>query len=328
MAVHLLTGDDLTLMSAALGELVRRLVGTGDRTLMVDEFDGDDYELGAVVDSAQTPPFLADRRIVVARGIGRFGADDVAVLVAYLGNPLESTDLVLSGGGGRLPKALSDAIKASGAVVTATGAPVNRKDRATWVDEQLAARGIRLDAGAASLLNDWLGEEAGRLRSVVETLASTYGTDRRLTAGDIAPFLGEGGGVPPWDLTDAIDRGDVTRSLTLASRMMRIGDRHPLQVMAVLHGHYAKLLELDGSNARSESEVAELLGMKSGFPARKLLDQSRKLGGEATRRAIGLLAEADLDLRGMRDLPAETVMEVLIARLARLGGASSGARRR
>ncbi len=328
MAVHLLTGDDQTLLSTALGELVRRLVGPGDRTLMVDEFDGDDYELGAVVDSAQTPPFLTDRRVVIARGIGRFNADDVATLVAYLVNPLDSTDLVLSGGGGRLPKALTDAIKASGAVVTATGAPVNRRDKATWVDEQLAGRGLRLDAGAASALIDWLGEEAGRLRGVLETLVSTYGTDRRLTAGDIVPFLGEGGGVPPWDLTDAIDKGDVTRALNLATRMMRIGDRHPLQIMAVLHGHYAKLLELDGSSARSEADVAELLSMKAGFQAKKLLDQSRKLGGEATRRAIALLAEADLDLRGLRDLPAETVMEVLIARLARLGGSSSGARRR
>ena len=328
MAVHMLTGDDQTLLSSALGELVRRLVGQGDRTLMVDEFDGDDYVLAAVVDSAQTPPFLTDRRVVVARGIGRFNAEDAATLVAYLVNPLDSTDLVLSGGGGRLPKTLSDAIKASGAVVTATGAPINRKDKATWVDEQLAARGVRLDAGAAGALIDWLGEEAGRLRGVLETLVSTYGTDRRLTTSDIVPFLGEGGGVPPWDLTDAIDRGDVTRSLNLATRMMRIGDRHPLQIMAVLHGHYAKLLELDGSPARSEADVAEILSMKAGFQAKKLLDQSRKLGGEATRRAIALLAEADLDLRGLRDLPAETVMEVRIARLARLGGASSGGRRR
>ncbi len=328
MAVHLLTGEDQTLLSSAVGELTRRLVGTGDRMLMVDDFDGDDFALGSAVDSAQTAPFLTDRRVVVVRGLGRFTADEVAPLVGYLANPLETTDLVLVGGGGRLPKSLTEAIRAAGAVVTATGAPVNRKDRATWVDEQLAAAGVRLDAGAASLLMDWLGEEASRLRGVLETLTATYGTDRRLGAGDIAPFLGEGGGVPPWDLTDAIDRGEVSRALGLVTRMMRIGDRHPLQIMAVLHGHVAKLLELDGAGARTEAEVAELLGMKAGFPARKLLDQSRRLGGAATRRAITLLAEADLDLRGVRDLPAETVIEVLVARLARLSGSPGRPARR
>lgn len=318
MGVHLLTGDDPSLLGAAVGDLVRRLVGDGDRSLMVDEFDGDEYAFAAVVDSAQTPPFLTDSRVVVARGIGRFTAEDVASMVAYLRDPLPTTELVLAGGGGRLAKSLTDAIKAAGGTTTATGAPVNRKDRATWIDEQLAAKGVRLDAGAASALTEWLGEEAGRLGGLLDSLVSTYGAGRRLTAADIAPYLGQAGGVPPWDLTDAIDRGDTTRALQLASRMMHGGERHPLQIMAVLHGHYSKLLELDGSSARSEGDAAELLGVKSGFQARKLLDQSRKLGGDATRRAILLLADADLDLRGVRDLPAETVMEVLIARLSKL----------
>src|SRR5438045_2771050 len=104
MSVHLLTGADESIVRAAVSEPVHRRVGGGDRSLMVDEFDGEDYELGGVVDAAQTPPFLASRRIVVARDVGRFNADDLAPLVAYLGDPLETSELVLAGGGGRLPK--------------------------------------------------------------------------------------------------------------------------------------------------------------------------------------------------------------------------------
>ena len=37
---------------------------------MVDDFDGEEYELRSVVDAAQTAPFLTDTRIVVARGVG------------------------------------------------------------------------------------------------------------------------------------------------------------------------------------------------------------------------------------------------------------------
>ena len=84
--------------------------------MMVDEFDGDDYELRAVVDAAQTPPFLSDKRVVVARGVGRFLTDEVAPLVAYVGNPLDTTDLVLVAGGGKVAKKLADAVKADGTV--------------------------------------------------------------------------------------------------------------------------------------------------------------------------------------------------------------------
>ena len=43
-------------------------------------------------------------------------------------------------------------------------------------------------------------------------------------------------------------------------------------------------------------------------------------GGSGVARAIALLAQDDLDLRGATDWPEELVMEVLVARLSRLGG--------
>ena len=112
MAVHLITGDDESLLLTGATEVLHRLVGDGDRSLLVDDFDGPDYEVRSVVDAAQTSPFLTDFRVVVARGIGRFNAEDVIPLVAYLKDPLPTTELVLVAGGGRTVKALADAIKA------------------------------------------------------------------------------------------------------------------------------------------------------------------------------------------------------------------------
>ena len=324
MALHVLTGDDESLVLGAVTELVHRLVGDGDRSLIVDDFSSDDYELRALIDAAQTMPFLTDKRVVVARGIGRFTADDVAPLVAYLGDPLPSTELVLVGGGGRIPKSLLDAAKKCGVTPTNTSPPSSKRDRMLWIEEQVAGAGMNLDASALALIGGWMGEEAGRLASVLETLESTYGVARRLNSADIEPFLGDAGTVPPWDLTDAIDRGDTSLALALLTRMMQ--SRHPLQLMATLHNHYVRLLKLDGAEANSEQAVADVLGIKAGFPARKAMDQYRKLGGGGVGRAIDLLAQADLDLRGRRELAEDLVMEVLVARLSRLGsGAGTGA---
>jgi len=319
MTVHLISGDDESLVLSALTELVHRLVGDGDRSFMVDEFDAADYELRAVVDAAQTSPFLTDHRVVIARDIGRFSADDVGSLVSYLADPLPSTHLVLVAGGGRPPKALSDAIKAAGAEVVDSDPPSRAKERTAWAEQQFATEGLRLDGPALQLVAAWMGEDAGRLQGVVETLVSTYGTAAKLRADDIRPFLGEGGGLPPWDLTDAIDKGDTTRSLELLHRMTG-GGRHPLQVMAILHGHYTKLLKLDGADARDDASAAAVLGIKPGFPAKKALDQYRRLGGAGATRAVGLLAQADLDLRGAKEWPESLVMEVLVARLSKLAG--------
>ncbi|MFP5487097.1 MAG: DNA polymerase III subunit delta [Acidimicrobiia bacterium] len=321
MGVHLLTGDDESILRSKAHDLVHQLVGDGDRSLMVDEFDGDEYELREVVDAAQTMPFLTDRRIVVARDVGRFNADDLTPLVAYLADPLESTELVLVAGGGRLAKKLADAVKAGGGTSVNTSPPNRAKDRHAWVRTEAEAHGLRLDGAAAARIADQLGEDVGRLQGMLGVIRSTYGEGVKVGVAEVEPFLGEAGGVPPWDFTDAIDAGQTAKALTLMGRMIHGGDRHPLQIMAILHGHYAKLARLDGVDARTEHDAADAMGIKPGFPAKKALTNYRRLGGGNVRRAIELLAAADLDLRGDTDLDSEMVMEVLVARLSRLGPA-------
>jgi DNA polymerase-3 subunit delta len=319
MAIHLLTGDDESILRAKAHDVVRDLVGGGDHSLLVDEFDGDEYELREVTDAAQTMPFLTDRRIVVARDVGRFNADDLPPLLGYLDDPLDTTDLVLVGGGGRLSKKLVDAVKAAGGASLNTTPPNRAKDRTTWVRTQAEEHGVRLDGRAAARIAEQLGEDVGRLEGILALLRSTYGEGASVSVSDVEPFLGEAGGVPPWDFTDAIDAGNTADALTLMKRMIHGGERHPLQIMAILHTHYARLARLDGADARSEHDAAEAMGIKPGFPAKKALGNYRRLGGGGVRRAIGLLAQADLDLRGATDLEPEFVMEILVARLSRLG---------
>ena len=317
MATHLLSGNDESILRSAVHELVDDLVGDGDRSMMVDEFDSDDYELRLVVDAAQTPSFLTDKRVVVARDVGRFATDELTPLLAYLANPLDSSDLVLVVSGGSVPKKLGDAVKAIG-TVTNTSPPSRPKDRQGWIADHIAAAGLRIKPDAAAQLGQWLGEDAGRLDGILATLTSTYGADHVLTFADVEPFLGEAGGVPPWDFTDAIDAGDTTKALTLLGRMMHAGGRHPLQIMAIVHNHYSNLAKLDGAGARSEADAMAATGIKSAFPAKKAMQTYNRLGSASTKRAIELLAQADLDLRGAKDLEPELVMEVLVARLSKL----------
>jgi DNA polymerase-3 subunit delta len=192
------------------------------------------------------------------------------------------------------------------------------KARSQWLADHLRGAPVRLDAGATAKLGEHLGDDMGRLAGLLDTLAAAYGAGATVTVNDLTPFLGEAGSVAPWDLTDAIDSGDAAKALGLLHRMTGAGELHPLGAMTLLHRHYRQMLRLDGSGVTSPEEAAELLGLRSAYPAKKALAQCRRLGTARIARAINLLAQADLDLRGVTALPGELVLQVLVARLSRL----------
>lgn len=335
---YLVKGSDDVLRGEVVSRLIGRLVDGRDRGLLVDEFSGAEYDLGAAVDAAQTPPFLTPDRIVVLRHLGRFAkADELSGLLAYLDAPLPSTSLVLvwerppattseiaPRSAVRMPAVparLTQAVAAAGGEIVVADAP-GGKGRPTWIAERLGSAGLRLDGPARARLAEHVGEDAGALVGLIELLDGVFGPGATLTSADVEPFLGQAGGVPPWELTDAIDRGDVALSLERLQRMTGAG-RHPLAIMSTLQSHFVRMARLDGSDATNEKEAAVVLNLKgSTFPAKKALTQVRRLGSQGLRRSVGLLAEADLDLRGARAWPEHLVVEVLVARLASLARGS------
>jgi DNA polymerase-3 subunit delta len=210
-----------------------------------------------------------------------------------------------------------DAVKKVGELVDAA-APTGRK-RVAWVARRIEEHDVRLDPGAVELVTEHLGDDVGRLGSVLDVLFSAYGTEGRLGVDDVRPFLGEAGASAPWDLTDAIDRGDVAGALEQLRRLTGAGGRHPLEITATLHGHYRRMLRLDGAGIDNEADAAAALGLTgSTFPAKKALGQVRRIGHDGVARAITLLSDADLAIKGEIDWPGELILEVLVARLARL----------
>lgn len=326
MTIYLITGTDDRLVSAELTELVNQLIGTSDRATMYESHDAEaataderERAIRNAVMGAETPSLFGDARVVVLRGIHEATVDQLAPLIGYLRDPPETTHLVITAVG-KLAKSTTDALEKSGATVIATLPPTRRNELVVWFHEQFAQAGLKLDPDAMNSVIDWLGQDQARLPSLIEVLVSAFGTSKKLSADDVQPFLGEQGSVLPWDLTDAIDRADASTALTMLRRMVRSGEYHPLQVMSLLHNHYVRLLKLDGPDVRDSQQAMKLIGSNSEFQGRKYLDLYRRVGSGGVSSAVQLLSRADIDLRGGKDLPEELTMEILVARLSKMGG--------
>ena len=327
--VYLIRGDEPSIVSRELEKLTISLLENEDKSLVVEELLEDDYQtdseiysVESLVSAIQTVPFLTRKRIVIGRDFARFSKkEDLEPIFAYMKDPIETNYLILVWEKGaklqranQIPKSLIEAVNGCGEVIDIR---VGRKVNG-WIREQVGESSIMLDEASITLLEKSVGEEIARIPAILATLESVFGSGSDLQSSDIEPYIGQAGNVVPWELTDRITSGNAASALGILTRMQGNGAQHQMQILGFLSNHYFRILQLSGRSGVTSEEAANLLGDKSAYRAKKTLSEANRLGPEKSKRAIQLLAEADVNLRGGTGVPAETVMEVLVARLSSL----------
>ena len=327
--VYLIRGDEPLIVSRELEKLIISLLENEDKSLVVEELLEDDYQtdseiysVESLVSAIQTVPFLTRKRIVIGRDFARFSKkEDLETLLAYMKDPIETNYLILVWEKGaklqranQIPKSLIEAVNGCGEVIDVR---VGRKVNG-WIREQVGESSIMLDEASISLLEKSVGEEIARIPAILATLESVFGSGSDLQSSDIEPYIGQAGNVVPWELTNGITSGNAASALGILTRMQGNGAQHQMQILGFLSNHYFRILQLSGRSGLTSEEAGNLLGDKSAYRAKMTLSEANRLGPEKSKRAIQLLAEADVNLRGGTGVPAETVMEVLVARLSSL----------
>jgi len=343
VTILLVQGTDPSLRDREVQRAIDELLGPVDRSLALDDHTVESRRRGgaadaepaddepsssgslelpaftAIVNALQSPPFMTECRVVVVREIGNLTGDQAKWLAEWMADPLPGVHLVLVLGGGRVPAALDKAVKAVADVV----APESEQTAAALASATKAAR-LKLSRDAATRIASHFGDDAGRVPELVELLRATYGSGASLDVDDVEGYLGELGTAGRFDLTNAIDRGELGPALEVLHRLLTATSAsqpkplHPMQVMASLVYHYQRLLRLDDPSITTKEQAASVLGMKSAGGARFPLEAARRLGSDGLREALALLAQAELDLRGQSGLDERTAIDVLVARLAAL----------
>jgi DNA polymerase-3 subunit delta len=340
--ITIVRGEDPALRDREVQRVVDELLGEDDRSLSLDDHtlagrrrgsggnedagEGSDAEsldlpvFSAISTALQSPPFMTRCRVVVVREIANLSKEQVQWFGEYIAAPLDTSRLVLVSGGGKTPAALDKALKA------AKAHDVGRASEKTQdvLGAAAAEQHVKLTAQATHAITERFGEDASRVPELVELLHSTFGEEQTLDVADIDAYLGELGTAGRFDLANAIDRGDLPVAMEVLHRQLTATSArdpkpvHPLVIMAMLVSHYQRFLRLDDPAIVTKEQAADVLGMRSPAGARFALDAARKLGSDGLREAMGLLARAEIDLRGNSGVDERTVMEVLVARLAHL----------
>ncbi|HTR21240.1 MAG TPA: DNA polymerase III subunit delta [Gemmatimonadales bacterium] len=210
--VYYLHGEEDVLKDEAVRALVDRALEPAARDFNLDVRAAAELDAETVAALLNTPPMLAERRVVVLRGVEQMRKKSKArdALIEYLRHPSAATVLVLLQNGGDPPEA--DLARAATAVAVERLAP-ERVSR--WVAHTASQRGLTLAPEAALLLVQTAGAELGVLSQELDKLtALTNG--RPATAADVSALVGARHGETLQDLIKAT----LTRHAALAARLV------------------------------------------------------------------------------------------------------------
>jgi len=236
--VLLLHGNDAQLLDDALGLVTRRLFPDGATTALGREvLDGREATGEAVVNAALTLPFMTARRLIVVRNAEALAAKHADALAAYARNPNAASCLVLAAGAGlhasrerRSEHWLLRAVPAAGVVELQA-----RKGRelAAWLRQRAALEGLQVDDEAARLLVEWIGEETATLLGEARKAALAGGAEgRTVSVREVRAVVGEHRVGEAFELTRAVERGDLATALRTLERLL--ATEEPVRLTALL----------------------------------------------------------------------------------------------
>jgi DNA polymerase III subunit delta len=330
--VYVLYGEDAFGRDEAVQTLKERMrsLPAGDHNLT--EL-GPETTVAALRMAADVVPFLAERRMVIVRGLlGRLagrggggqrrtararkqaesGPDELQALLDYLPELPQSTSLVLVEEGRLNPEPLAAAIPRGRAAIREYPRVV---DVPGWVRNRAKSIGVDLDEGAVRELAALGGTDLRRLDSELHKLAD-YAAGRSVTRADVRELV-VGRDIAVWSLLDGLAERRADKALTALHALYAQGEPPEALLGRDIAPHYRRLmvareLSLASKEERARVDVAAL-GLNPATLGR-WSDQAAAFDRAELERALEVLLELDRHIK-LGETQPEPSLEVAIVRL-------------
>ena len=297
---YLICGDDHGRIAERRSRL-RAMAEAESGAAGVELLEGDACTPDAVARALSALTFALGRRFVIADGVERWKETDVEPVAEAL-RELDPDSLTVAffgreEGRHKVPATLRKAVEAAGGQIAEEGT-VRPRELPRWVIARAGELELTLDTQAARALIAQTGDRQQRLLRELEKLALEHGTGARLGVEEIEASSASSAERKAWTLADAVVAGDERAALRALLELREQGERVPgLLYTVVRRLREAHTVAEALAAGRPAAQVRKTLRMPS-FAADRLIADVAKRDPEAFRRALELMADLELELRG------------------------------
>ncbi|HEX7057402.1 MAG TPA: DNA polymerase III subunit delta [Bacilli bacterium] len=321
--VYICHGAETYLLQEFIGYAVKKLVNPDLVDLAVAKYDLHETPVQAVLDDAETPPFMTERKIIIAQNAHLFTGmkdafkveHDVERLNAYLREPAAYTVLIFTLDADKLDerKKIVKTAKETGMVIPFS--LLSEMELAQWVERQAEKRNIRLERGAAEQLIAAVGANLQQMAAEMEKLALYAGEGGLITASDVASLVAKNLEQNVFLLVADVVERKVDQALAKLDDLLKQKEE-PIKLLMLIARQYRIMLQVKELKERgcSRQQAAAQLQLHP-YAVKIAEDQAGKYESARLRDTLCELAELDYAMKCGR-IDKVLGLELLLLRLA------------
>ncbi|MCD7947924.1 MAG: DNA polymerase III subunit delta [Oscillospiraceae bacterium] len=312
--LYVFHGEEAYLRDFYLGEIREKLLPDDTAEFNLHTLDGKQFDpkkLQALVDCL---PMMSSRTLVLVSDYDLFSGDKEALCSVLEDLPeyiclIFIYDLIAYKSDARTK--LAALLKEKGCVV-----PFQRQrqgDLLDWIARRFRALDHDIDTEDATYLIFLCGDLMHTLASEIEKIGA-YATQRRVTRAEIDAVATPQINAVVFQMTDAIAVGQFDKATAVLGDLLHMQES-PIKLLAVLGKQLRQLYSarLAFERGKNASYLMQLWGMRSAYPAEKLMQSARRFSLPWCRRAVTLAAQTDLAMKSTGADGKELLITLLMA---------------
>ncbi len=314
LPVYLFYGEEEFLIREAVELIAQKVVDPATRDFNLSTIYCREASASDIIGIAQTLPFMATKRLIIARDIDAFKSADLEALIPYLRDPSPNTCLVMLSSQRRYDKkTVISAVEEGGGAVVAFYA-LKESDVFEWIIGWADTRGIKIASEAVHFIVQIVGNDLQKIKSELEKVEIYMKGRKAVTLEDARRVVGDFREYNPFDLAEAIGHRDVQKALLVLARLLQEGEE-PVGLIGAIAWNMRRLLKAKAMQASGKGyeEIKKRLNVLWLHSA-SFMEQMNSFSEPELKEAFGALLQADRLLKtGGQE--ARLVLDGLILKL-------------
>lgn len=342
LPVYFICGNESFFIDSLQQDIIKSLP-EDLRDFNMDIFYGNETNLSSVITAAKSFPMMADRRIVVLRDLSatqsRARTDhnqdsgtsqtsesgevsNIDELLSYFERPNPSTILIIADrklpGNTRLGKIVSN----TSHIGFAKFEPLNENQLPQWIQRWSQVQfKVEIEPQASIMLVERIGADLQVITGEVNKIANGKKPGDSITVSDIDQHVQISKEVSIFDLKDAVNRKNLTKSLQLANQMLRnsktseVGE--VLRLLSFFYSYYGNIWQILRLTQKgvANSDIRNKVGIKSEFYFNNLVKESKLYTLDRIFGCFEAVLDADKAIKGFSKLDPPDILVMFLRRV-------------